>query len=81
MILNEPDGLPAFYGPNMVAVWLGVSVDAVGNWMRRYGDIPAPDAKTVGPVRVSYLWHEGKRREWERWAAAHDVCSRLPAGT
>jgi hypothetical protein len=80
MILNEPPGLPALYGSNMVAVWLGVSADAVGNWMRRFDDIPVPDAKTIGPARVSYQWREDKREEWLRWAAVHGVCHRPLTG-
>jgi hypothetical protein len=79
MILNEPADLPVFYGTNMVAAWLGVSTDAVTNWMKRFDDIPAPDAKKIGPARTAYQWRGDKREEWVRWAAAHGVCYR-PGG-
>jgi hypothetical protein len=65
--------LPVYFGPAMVAQWLGVSRDTVSNWLRRYGDLPEPAGLVQGPQRVSLFWRGEQRRQWLHWAHSHDV--------
>lgn len=69
---REP-GPDFYYGPAMVAEWLGVSRAALGNWLRRYDDFPAVAAVVVGPKMDSWCWRYEQRTEWVQWAHDHDV--------
>jgi hypothetical protein len=73
MMLNEPSGIPIFYGANVVAQWCGVGHNDIMNWTRRNADIPIPAGKVMGPVRYSYFWREDQRDEWLNWVESHDV--------
>ena len=75
--------MPTFYGVRMVAQWLGVTRDAVSNWLRRHDDCPVPAGRCVGPDRAHYFWRADQREEWIAWAHGKDVTvlSALPPGT
>ncbi len=63
-----------YVGTAGVAGWLGVKPQTVTKWLRRYQDMPEPDAY-IGPGRSFRMWLPEREAEWRAWA-----CSRPGRG-
>src|SRR6266851_242765 len=63
-----------YIGTAGVAGWLGVKPQTVTKWLRRYQDMPEPDAY-IGPGRSIRMWLPEREAEWRAWA-----CSRPGRG-
>src|SRR5713226_1552332 len=58
-----------YVGTAGVAGWLGVKPQTVTKWLRRYQDIPEPDAY-IGRGRSFRMWLPEREAEWRAWACS-----------
>jgi hypothetical protein len=56
-----------YVGTAGVSAWLGVKPQTVTKWLRRYHDMPEPDAY-LGPGRDFKMWLPEREDEWRAWA-------------